>query len=160
MSTDALIDAVRTLNTADGFRPRFDGGQWRAFALALQAIQLRPGEALIRAGETDRTVFFIGQGNLQIFVPGGAGAVGSRRPVTLLRPGAVVGEAALFADLPRQEQVEAVSQVQAFGLTRARFQEISLRQPALAVEILRALGAVMVGRVASSPAPLRVLAAA
>jgi methenyltetrahydromethanopterin cyclohydrolase len=36
--------------------------------------------------------------------------------------------------------------VEAFCLSRVRFQEMSLRQPALAVETLRALGAVLVGR--------------
>lgn len=147
MTAETLIDAVRTLNASDGFKPRFDAHQWRAFTHALQPVTLRPGDPLIRLGDHDRTVFFVGSGNLQIFVPQEAGAAPQgRRPVTILRPGSVVGEPALFADTPRMAQVEAMSSVVAFGLTRARFQELSLRQPGVAVETLRALGAVMADR--------------
>ena len=152
MTADGLIDAVRTLNASDSFRPRLDPQQWRSFAATLHAVTLQPGDALLRQGEPERAVFFVGSGSLQQYAPQ---AVGGRRPVTLLRPGAVLGEPVLFTESPSVSpvQVEAVPRTTVFCLTRARFQELALRQPVVAMEVLRALGAVMARRMQAEAAP-------
>jgi CRP-like cAMP-binding protein len=91
----------------------------------------------------DRGLYMLESGTLQVFVPD---ATPVRRPVAILRPGAVVGEPSLFGDTPRMAQVEAMSPSAVWCLPRPRFDEFANRQPVLALELMRAVGAVMAER--------------
>lgn len=143
MDVGELIQAIQTLNTEDAFRPRLDAAQWRLFAQYLTRHELKSGQALVTQGERDRTVYILGQGALQVHVSGGE--PGSAR-IGILRPGAICGEPGLFADAPRMAHVEAMTPCVVFALRLPRFEEMAARTPAVALEVLRAAGAVMVQR--------------
>ena len=143
MSIDSLFQAMHTLNAEDAFRPRLDVDQWRILAAFLSQYRLRSGDVLIQYHDMDRVMYLLESGTLQVYVPAAAGA---RRPVAILRAGAVVGEPALFGETPRMAQVEAMSPVVVWGLTRPRLEEFAQRQPEVALELLRACGAVMAAR--------------
>ncbi len=143
MDVGELIQAIQTLNTEDAFRPRLDAAQWRLFAQYLTRHELKSGQALVTQGEHDRTVYILGQGALQVHVSGGQ--PGSSR-IGILRPGAICGEPGLFADAPRMAHVEAMTPCVVFALRLPRVEEMAARSPALALEVLRAAGAVMVQR--------------
>lgn len=70
MDGNELIQAIQTLNTDDAFRPRLDPQQWRTFAQYLTRHELRSGDLLIKQGDRERAVYFLGQGSLQVFVTG------------------------------------------------------------------------------------------
>jgi CRP/FNR family transcriptional regulator, cyclic AMP receptor protein len=140
MDSTGLIQAIQTLNTEDAFRPRLDAQQWRTFAQYLTQHELRAGDLLVKQGDHDRTVYFLGQGSLQVFVTGGV--PGSSR-IGILRPGAICGEPGLFADGPRMANVEAMTPCVVFALRLPRFEELAARVPGVAIEVLRGCGAVM-----------------
>jgi CRP-like cAMP-binding protein len=140
MDGNELIKAIQTLNTEDAFRPRLDPQQWRTFAQYLTRHELRSGDLLVKQGDHDRTVYFLGQGSLQVFVTGGA--PGASR-IAILRPGAVCGEPGIFIDGPRMANIEAMTACVIFAMRLPRFEELAARVPAVAVEVLRAAGAVM-----------------
>lgn len=140
MDGNELIKAIQTLNTEDAFRPRLDPQQWRTFAQYLTRHELRSGDLLIKQGDHDRTVYFLGQGSLQVFVTGGA--PGASR-IAILRPGSVCGEPGIFIDGPRMANIEAMTACVIFAMRLPRFEELAARVPAVAVEVLRAAGAVM-----------------
>lgn len=143
MDAGELILAIQTLNTEDAFRPRLDAAQWRLFTQYLTRHELKSGQSLVTQGERDRTVYILGQGSLQVHVSGGE--PGASR-IGILRPGAICGEPGLFADTPRMAHVEAMTNCVVFALRLPRFEEMAARTPALALEVLRAAGAVMVQR--------------
>lgn len=143
MDAVALIQAIQTLNTEDAFRPRLDAQQWRTFAQYLTRHELRAGDLVVRQGDRDRTLYFLGQGTLQVFVTGAA--PGASR-IGLLRPGAMVGEPGLFGDVPRMANVEAMGNAVVFALRLQRFEELAQRVPAVALEVLRGAGTVMAWR--------------
>lgn len=143
MTTEALMQAVQSLNAEDAFRPRFDAGQWRAFAQYLVRQELRSGDLLIRRGENDRTVYLIGQGMLQVFVPPTPGAAPTPSKIAILRPGALIGEPGFFTDGVRAASVEAMASSVVWAVRYPRFEELCARTPAVALEVLRAAGAVM-----------------
>jgi len=143
MSIDSLIQAIQSLNANDALAMRFSADEWRLVAGYLQRHELRAGETVIRHRDMDRTLYLLESGTLQVFVPDAAPV---RRPVAILRPGAVVGEPSLFGETPRMAQVEAMSPSVVWALTRQRFEEFSARQPALALNFLRAVGGVMAER--------------
>ncbi len=143
MDAIELIQVIQTLNTEDAFRPRLDAAQWRQFVQYLTRHELKSGDALVKQGERDRTVYFLGQGSLQVYfndpVPGTA-------RIGILRPGSICGEPGLFADAPRLANVEAMTPCVVFALRLLRFEEMAARTPMLALDIARAAGAVMVQR--------------
>jgi CRP-like cAMP-binding protein len=143
MGIDDLIGVVQSLRADDAFRARLDLMQWRNLAAYLTPYQLRAGDLLIKQGDCDRAAYFIGQGNLQVYVSGAS--PGASR-IALLRPGALVGETGLFSDQPHSANVEAMTPAIVWALHLPRYEELAARSPVIANEVLRAAGAVMVAR--------------
>jgi CRP-like cAMP-binding protein len=143
MDGNELIQAIQTLNSEDTFRPRLDAQQWRTFVQYLTQHELRSGDLLIKQADRDRTIYFLGQGSMQVYVTGGA--PGSSR-IAILRPGAICGEPGIFGDGPRMANVEAMTPCTVFALRLPRFEELVARVPNVAVEVLRAAGCVMAVR--------------
>lgn len=146
MDISELVGAIQSLNTEDAFRPRLNYDQWRTLAQYLTHHEVRAGDMLIRQGDPDRTMYLLAHGTLQMFVTGGP--PGTR--VAVLRPGTVVGETGLFIDGPRGANVEAMTACGVWALRGPRLEELSSRLPSLALEIVRAAGAVMATRMRAS----------
>jgi CRP-like cAMP-binding protein len=144
MEFQQLVQAIQTLNAEDAFRPRLSFDQWRNIAPYLTRHDIRPGDLLVKQGDTDRTMYFLGEGSLQVFVTGGP--PGANR-IAILRAGAVVGEGGLFSDGARMANVEAMTPCAVWALRGPRLEEMSQRLPALALELLRAAGGVMAARI-------------
>lgn len=143
MEINELVHAMQTLNAEDAFRPRLALDQWRIIAPYLTQHNIRAGDLLIKQGDTDRTMYFLGQGSLQVFVTGGP--PGSNR-IAILRAGSVVGEPGMFSDGARMANVEAMTPCAVWALRGPRMEELIQRSPALALELLRAAGGVMAMR--------------
>lgn len=143
MEIQELVNAIQSLNADDAFRARLSAEQWRAVEPYLTRHDIRSGDLLIKQGEADRTMYFLAQGSLQVFVTGGP--PGSRR-VAILRAGSVVGEPGLFGDFPRMANAEAMTPCVVYALRGPRIEELGQRLPALALELLRGAGGVMATR--------------
>ena len=143
MEVDQLMQSVQSLNADDAFRARFSLENWRSIGPFLTRHEIRAGDLLIKQGDADRTMYFLAQGNLQVFVTGGP--PGSHR-IAILRTGSVVGEPGLFGDSPRMANVEAMTTCIVHALRGPRLEELAQRLPNLAFELLRAAGGVMAMR--------------
>ncbi|MBL0092509.1 MAG: cyclic nucleotide-binding domain-containing protein [Piscinibacter sp.] len=143
MDIAPLVQAMQTLNAEDAFRAWLMLDQWRVIAPYLTRHEIRAGDLLIKQGDADRSMYFLAQGSLQVFVTGGV--PGSSR-IAILRAGSVVGEPGLFNDGPRMANVEAMTACEVWALRGPRLEELSQRSPALVLEILRAAGNVMAVR--------------
>lgn len=143
MNVANLVQSIQTLNAYDAFRPRFSPENWRIVGAYLIPRELKSGDVLIYQGDSDRTMYFIESGTLQVYVRGTASAAAK---IALLRAGAIVGEPALFGETTRMAQVDAISPATVWALSRPRLDEMLASQPELAYEILRASGAVMAER--------------
>jgi CRP-like cAMP-binding protein len=140
MDIQELFDAVNSLNAEDAFKPRLSLEQWRVFQTFLSRHEIRAGDLLVKQGERDRTLYLLERGTLQVFVS--SPKPGTSR-LSILRPGAVVGEAGLFSDQPRMANVEAMTPCTVWALRGPRLEEQAARNPALALELVRAAAAVM-----------------
>lgn len=145
MAFDQALEAALSLKTDDSFRPHLDPRQQQLLGDYFSPISLRAGEILIRLEDGDRAFYILEQGSLQVMAPPTIQT--GRRPVSILRPGAVVGESTMLGDVPAMAQVEAMSPAIVWVLPRRRFDEMALRQPELALEVLRAMGLVAMTRV-------------
>jgi CRP/FNR family transcriptional regulator, cyclic AMP receptor protein len=140
MDIQTLYDACHSLTTSDAFKPRLSLEQWRTLQTFLTRHEIRSGDLLVKQGELDRTLYLLESGTLQVFVtqpkPG-------HSRLSMLRAGAVVGEAGLFSDQPRMANVEAMSPCVVWALRGPRYEELAARNPAMALELVRAAAAVM-----------------
>ncbi len=143
MDIEALVQAVQTLNAEDAFRPRLSRDQWGALAPYLTRHEIRAGDLLVKQDDADRTAYLLEQGSLQVFATGRP--PGAQR-IAILRAGAVVGEPGLFGDHPRMANAEAMTACAVHALRVPRLEELAQRLPAIALEVLRAAGAVMAVR--------------
>ncbi|PXW99473.1 hypothetical protein C7444_101303 [Sphaerotilus hippei] len=143
MDLDELVRSVQSLKTEDGFYARLGLPEWRTLGTYLTPYQLRSGDLLIKQGDIDRTAYFLASGSLQIYV---AGATPGSSRIVLLRPGALVGETGLFSDAPHTANVEAMTPAVVWALQLPRFEELAQRAPGIALEFMRAAGAVLTCR--------------
>lgn len=141
-----LIDATRQGGAYDALACGLDGDQWACLAPYLQPYPVRTGQVPIRQGDKDRTLFFIESGTLTVHLED----VSGRMKLAVLAPGTVVGEGAFFSGQPRSATVVATRDSQLWALKYARFQELSARQSAIALELAMACAAVVVRRLAST----------
>lgn len=141
-----LVQTIQSLNAEDAFRPRLDAQQWRTLGQYLTRHEIRAGDLLLKQGDSDRTLYFLGQGSLQVFVTNTTPAAGGAGRIAILRAGAICGEPGLFSDGPRTANVEAMTPCVIFALRYPRFEELAARVPAIALEVTRAAGAVMATR--------------
>jgi CRP-like cAMP-binding protein len=144
MDITTLVQAVQTLNAGDAFKAGLGPQHWQTLAPYLVRHELRAGHLLIRQGDRERCAYLLEQGNVQVFTT--AGPPGHAR-IAILRPGSLLGEAALFAEAPRGANAEAMTPCSVWALSAARLDELCVRQPALGLQVLRAAAGVLATRV-------------
>jgi CRP-like cAMP-binding protein len=69
-----------------------------------------------------------------------------RLRLAIVGPGSVVGEGAFFSMRPRSATVQTGAPSRLWALTALRFSELSNRQPAIALGLVMAVGAVLAKR--------------
>ena len=71
MNVANLVQAIHTLNAYDAFRPalfsRRTGAWWASYLIRRE---MKGGDVLIYQGDSDRTMYFLESGTLQVYVRG------------------------------------------------------------------------------------------
>lgn len=142
-----LVHASAHNMSLDAFHPQFTSRQWELFGTYLQPFALQQGQVLIQQNASDRTVYFVETGTLTVHYEDDKG----RLRLATVEAGSAVGEGAFFSRNPRSATVQAASVSKIWSLTPIRFTELTNRQPALAVEIAMALGALVSRRLTNKP---------
>jgi CRP/FNR family cyclic AMP-dependent transcriptional regulator len=149
MDIQPLVLAVNSHQAEDAFKPRLSPDQWRLVQGFMSHHELRAGDLLVRQDDQDRTVFFLEEGSVQVFrsaAQGPAGEPHGRTRIAIVRPGSILGEGGLFGQVPRLANVEAMSACKVWVLVATRWDELCLRQPVIAIELLKAAGSVYAAR--------------
>lgn len=142
-----LIHATAHNDSLDAFHPALSGKQWELFGTYLQPFAVTAGQVLIQQNASDRTVYFVETGSLTVHFEDDKG----RLRIATVEAGSAVGEGAFFTRQPRSATVQAASACKLWSLSPIRFTELSNRQPAMAVEIAMALGALVSRRLGNRP---------
>lgn len=119
----------------------FTSAQWQRFLSYTDTAPFRQGDILIAQGQVDRSLYFLLQGRLDVFVTSTPG--GARHRIDLLSAGAAFGEIAFFDQSPRSASVQALEDGTLLCLRPAVFDLMRRQDPdlacALAMELGRAL---------------------
>jgi CRP-like cAMP-binding protein len=120
--------------------PDWDDAAWRELFSFAQPVRVRAGDLLIRSGDTERALFFLVSGSLDIVRSIGDNSLGR---VAAVLPGSVVGELGFFDGRPRSAKVWATAESIVLRLDHEAYRRYLAAQPARAAELMFALGRLM-----------------
>ena len=135
MKVEQLMAAVGALEAKDALPCKLTHEEWKALAPYLSVRFLRQGEPLMREGDRERELFILADGELEVVTQG--------HVIATVQPGAVVGEGTFFSGEPRSATVVPSRAGVAWGLKWERFDALTLKQPRLAVDLIKGLAAVL-----------------
>lgn len=132
-------------STGEGLMPRgWNDEDWKTLFRFARTRMVSAGEALIRRGERDRTLYFVLRGRLEVVVNPNDGQ--SMGPLTRVGAGSVLGEQSFFDGMPRSASAWAVDDCVVAAMSPEQFVALEESHPALARELLFALGCVLATR--------------
>jgi CRP/FNR family transcriptional regulator, cyclic AMP receptor protein len=126
-SQDTKIQALKRAPLFDGLSRK----ELTQLARVSEDIEVEPGKALCKEGETGHEFFVIVEGKVKVTRKG--------RRVALRGGGDFVGEIALLEEVPRTATVTAETPLRLFVLTRKDFRHLLDENPGVERKVLRAL---------------------
>ena len=137
------LQAAVNANPGEDTLARFlSPATWDALESYLVEERVDRGHVLMAQGALDRTLYFVESGMLRVH----RGRDGSGLQLALVGPGCVVGEGAFFSHIERSATVQATMDTVLWSLTPRQFERMSKEQPATALALSLALGAVIATR--------------
>ncbi|ART49882.1 Crp/Fnr family transcriptional regulator [Acidovorax carolinensis] len=137
-----LLNAIAQAGAEDSMTNPLTPAQWDTVSAYLQPYTVPAGHVLFSQGASDRTLYLIESGSLSVHYQDEK----ERLRLAIVGPGSVVGEGAFFSMRPRSATVQAGAPTKLWSLTALRFTELSNRQPAIALGLAMAAGAVLAKR--------------
>jgi len=137
-----LIAAISQATSDDSMNNLLSSEQWELLAAYLLPVQLAAGQVLFAQGTNDRTLYFIESGSLSVHFQDAK----QRLRLAIVGPGSIVGEGAFFSHRPRSATVQAGVPTRLWSLSALRHAELANRQPAVALQVAMAAGAVLAKR--------------
>ena len=135
MNVQQLAQAIGDLEAKDALPCKLTTEEWKAIAPYLSVRFLREGEPLMNEGDSDRELFILADGELEVRSQG--------HVLATIQPGSVVGEGTFFSGQPRSATVVPSQAGVAWGLKWDRFNALANKQPRLAVDLIKGLAAVL-----------------
>ena len=142
LDLQGLLDAIAQASADDSMTNPLTPAQWDILSSYLLPVVLPAGQILFSQGATDRTLYLVESGSLSVHYEDEK----QRLRLAIVGPGSVVGEGAFFSHRPRSATVQAGAPCKLWSLPALRFAELSNRQPAVALALAMASGAVLAKR--------------
>jgi CRP-like cAMP-binding protein len=113
---------------------------WERLFSYTQRVHVRRGHVLIRRQASERALFFLVSGLLEVTAVLGSHSLGA---IAKVHPGSVVGELAFLDGLPRSAKVWAVTDSELYRLEFADYQRFAAAHPRQACDLVFAIGRVV-----------------
>lgn len=117
--------------------------EWQRVIRYAQRIEFKPGETLLKAGESDDSLNIMVSGEVEVT---SVNSFGFSKRIATIGEGSVFGELAFFDGKPRSASIRAISEGQLLRLSRKGFDQIAAWNPALAQQFLFDLGRILAYR--------------
>lgn len=150
---DTAIAGFRTGSgtSGDQLSPgNWNDEDWRELFRFTSVRQIKAGDALIRRGDPDRTLYFILNGDLEVVVHSGDGM--SMGPLTRMGAGSVIGEQSFFDGSPRSASVWATGKCEVAAMSPEQYAAFEAASPARAHQLIFALARVLAVRLRQTTA--------
>jgi len=138
LKVEQLVEAIGALDAKDALQCKLTLQEWKALAPYLSIRFLKAGDPLMQEGDSERELFILADGELQVSILGNT--------IATLKPGTVVGEGTFFSGAPRSATVTPSQPGVAWGLNWEKFDALTHKHPKLAVDLIKGLAAVLAVR--------------
>ena len=136
-------DPARQAEAGDGLILRgLSDSDWKSLMEFLDKLQFPAGAKILRMGESDRTLYFLQSGQVNVVVD----SPRSAKIIATIGAGSVFGELAFFDGGPRAASIHATADCELLALSHQAFAKLSLWHPRIARELLMELGRVISAR--------------
>ena len=129
MSLEQEVEFIRQFPLFQGIQPAMQ----KLLCFGSERLIYDPGQSVVREGEAADAVYVLIEGTVEVTVSTPKG------PFVVNRTGRneIIGEIAIFGDVPRTATVTATSRVEALKISKDLFINVVRQNPDAAIELLR-----------------------
>lgn len=129
---------------------------WQRVLAYTEVHHFTPGEMVLDAGESDRSMYVVGKGQLEVLIPV-ADAEAEYRRLTVIDAGSIFGEQSFIDGRPRSASIRAVTEGELRKLDWQAFTELSQSEPTLAQAVVSDLARILSERLRQTTEYLNLL---
>ena len=131
MSLEQEVELIRQFPIFGKIQPAMQ----KLLCFSAERLAFDPGQVMFNIGESADAAYVIIEGNAEISVPTPGG------PIVINNVGKneIVGEIAIFGDVPRTATVKAATRLEALKISKELFVKIIRENPDAAIELIRIL---------------------
>ena len=142
MSLEQEVELIRRFPIFSKIQPAMQ----KLLCFSSDRLTYETGQIMFRAGDAADAAYIIIDGGVDITVPTSTGAI----LVNQLKQNDIIGEIAIFGDVPRTATATATSQVEALRISKDMFVNVIRENPDAALELIK----ILAGRLANTTAQL------
>ena len=142
MSLEQEVELIRQFPIFSKIQPAMQ----KLLCFSAERLTFSAGQIMFKAGDMGDAAYVIIEGSVEISVPTPSGPI----VVNKLARNDIIGEIAIFGDVPRTATATAVSKLETLRISKELFEKIIRENPDAALELIR----VLAGRLANTTAQL------
>ena len=142
MSLEQEVELIRQFPIFSKIQPAMQ----KLLVFSSERLKYDAGQVMFNAGDMGDAAYIVIEGRVEISVPTPSGPI----VVNTLGKNDIIGEIAIFGDVPRTATAKAQAKVEALKISKELFTKIIRENPDAALELIR----VLAGRLANTTAQL------
>lgn len=136
MSLEQEVELIRQFPIFSKIQP----GMQKLLCFSAERLTYDAGQVMFNAGDGADAAYIIIQGEVEISVPTPSGPI----VVNTLGRNELLGEIAIFGDVPRTATAKAMSRLETLKISKELFIKVIRENPDAAIELIRILAARLV----------------
>ena len=133
MSLEQEVELIRQFPIFGKIQPAMQ----KLLCFSAERLAFDPGQVLFNVGESADAAYIVIEGSAEISVPTPAGPI----VVNHVGRNEIVGEIAIFGDVPRTATVTALTRLDTLKISKELFIKVIRENPDAAIELIRILAA-------------------
>ena len=142
MSLEQEVELIRQFPIFSKIQPAMQ----KLLCFSSERLTYDAGQVMFNAGDAGDAAFIIIDGEVEISVPTPSGPI----IVNTLGKNELLGEIAIFGDVPRTATAKAIAKLEALKISKDMFVKVIRENPDAAVELIR----ILAGRLANTTSQL------
>ena len=133
MSLEQEVELIRQFPIFAKIQPAMQ----KLLCFSSERLAFDPGQVMFNIGETADAAYIIIDGNAEVSVPTPGGPI----VINSIGKNEIVGEIAIFGDVPRTATVKATTRLETLKISKELFVKVIRENPDAAIELIRILAA-------------------
>ena len=131
MSLEQEVELIRQFPIFSKIQP----GMQKLLCFSAERLTYDAGQVMFNAGDRGDAAYIVIEGSVEISVPTPSGPI----IVNTLGKNDIIGEIAIFGDVPRTATAKAVQRVETLKISKELFIKVVRENPDAAIELIRIL---------------------